>query len=284
MEKQRLKVCLHENQYIVPSYSHYGGYSGFHDYGVLGIRTKNKLLNYWRDFFLYHDDIHEIETPIIMPYNLLKASGHVDRFTDYMVTDANGTHFRADHLVRDYLREIGDHKLAELVDSFTSNQLEYYINKNNLIEKPNDKLVNVTQKNLMFELPGANNDAHTNRDHTNSGHTNRDCPDFLRPELAQGIFVNIKNYVQYSRDTLPFGLAQIGKSYRKEISPSQFTRMREFTQAEIEYFVNPTNKDHPNYEKHRDYNIPILTSEMQTQGILEPKMMSLQDAIDSNKN
>lgn len=265
--KQRLRTCLHENQYIVPSYSHYGGYSGFHDYGVLGIRIKNKLLNYWREFFLHQDDINEIETPVVMPYDILKASGHVDKFTDYMVTDASGRNFRADHLVKDYLRDKGDYKLAELVDSFKANQLEYYINSYNLVQKPDNKPVKVVHKNLMFEIPNSHDDK----------------PDFLRPELAQGMFVNIKNYVQYSRDILPFGLAQIGKSYRKEINPSPFTRLREFTQAEIEYFVDPKDKNHPNYDKYKDYQIPILTSTMQMENQNKPLVTSLQDALINNQ-
>ena len=92
----RLKISLQENHYILPSYQLYNGMAGFQDYGILGTIVKNKLLNNWRQYFI-SDNIYEIETPNIVMCDILKNSGHIDRFTDYMVQDK-----RADHLAKEW--------------------------------------------------------------------------------------------------------------------------------------------------------------------------------------
>ena len=102
--------------------------------------------------------------------------------------------------------------------------------------------------------------------------------DFLRPELAQGIFVNFNILKQYLKREPPFGISVVGRSYRKEISPKMFTRMRSFTQAEIEYFVDPQHKIHNNYHQIKDKIIPILSSGMQARGE-QLKMIKIDDAI-----
>src|SRR5947207_171215 len=99
---ERLRVCLAENQYIVPSFKIYGGAKGFQDYGMLGVRVKSKLVDLWREFFLFENNIVEVETPIITPYDALKASGHVDKFTDPIVFDGDGNCYRADHLLEKF--------------------------------------------------------------------------------------------------------------------------------------------------------------------------------------
>lgn len=276
-KKNRLKICLQENEFIVPSYSIYGGFSGFQDYGVLGTRIKNKILNLWREFFLLHDDIEEIETPIVMKYDILKASGHVDRFTDYIVTDKDGNFHRADHLVKNYFKNSRNEKLiilANQVDDWDALRLEGAIKQYKILEP---RIVNNVQiypkvetTNLMYAC-----------DATSTTEINKLGVDFLRPELAQGIFTNFTRVKQFLRKDPPFGIAQIGKSFRKEISSSTFTRMREFTQAEIEYFVDPKDKSHPNWDEEKDYVIPILTSQMQKgdESVKTVKKVKLVDAI-----
>ena len=258
------KTFLQENQFIVPSYQHYGGLSGFQDYGILGFQIKNKLLNLWRDFFL-GTDIHEVELPSIVPYAVLKASGHVDRFTDYIVYDKNNQCHRADHLAKKWFSDHDMDDLANQVDSWDQQSLELNINKYQMLD--ND--ANVQKKNLMIEIP------------SNTLIPNADT-DFLRPELAQGVFVNFKIYQSYFQhedaDFKPFGIAQIGKSYRKEISPQSFTRLKEFTQAEIEYFCDPINKTHIEYDNYKQIIIPILTNEMQEHGI-ETFNMNIEEAV-----
>lgn len=263
-----LKNFLNENQIIVPSYQYYGGMSGFQDYGIFGFQIKNRLINLWREFFT-GQDVHEVEIPTIMPHDILKASGHVDRFFDYVVYDRNGACFRADHRVKNFCRENNMSDIADRVDAMTAIELEEIINKHKMIDVDYARVV---KKNLMVEVPSNTLVQNAN-------------PDFLRPELAQGIFVNFNTYMAYLQDGddfHQFGIAQIGKSYRKEISPQPFIRMREFTQAEIEYFVNPGQKTHPEYIQYCDTEIPILTQKMQTDGVFTPQKIYVRDAVSNN--
>jgi glycyl-tRNA synthetase len=261
-KQQRLKNCLSDNQYIIPSYQLYGGLSGFQDYGILGTRVKNKLLNQWRKFFLEKDEIYEIETPVIMPYNILKASGHVDRFTDFVVYDTEKNCHRADHLAKKWFKEQKMLDLADQVDSWDQETLEKNINHYKMISGTPLK---VQRKNLMFEV---------------SCSLNEENMDFLRPEIAGAMFVNFKTVHQFLQKNPPFGIAQTGYSFRKEISPKQFTRMRSFSQAEIEYFCDPLHKVHPQYEKVQYQVIPLLTQEMQKNNTMKVYYLTLEQAMD----
>jgi glycyl-tRNA synthetase len=259
------KIFLQENQFIIPSYQHYGGFSGFQDYGILGLQIKNKLLNLWRDFFL-GTDVHEVEIPSIMPHAVLKASGHVDRFTDYIVYDNEKICHRADHLAKKWFNDNNMTELINLVDSWDQETLELNINKYLMLGFE----VKVQKKNLMIEVP------------SNTLVPGADT-DFMRPELAQGIFINFKTYQSYFQHEdagfKSFGIAQIGKSYRKEISPQPFTRLREFTQAEIEYFCDPSNKAHSDFDSHKNIVIPILTDKMQEEGVDKVFKISVAEAV-----
>lgn len=283
----------------MPSYLLYGGLSGFQDYGVLGFQIKNKLINAWRDFFLNGNvnNIHEVEIPSVMPHAILEASGHVERFTDYVIYDANNLCCRADHLAKKWFKDNGMDDMANMVDDWNLEELEKNINKYGMVNKnlhsaydvydnqPQTEIVDkldmcsnhfypVQKKKLMMEL---------GTDHTTD---NIQKNNFLRPELAQGIFVNFKNYLQFFQNEdsnfKPFGIAQIGKSYRKEISPQPFIRLREFTQAEIEYFVDPQLKTHQNYDNYKKIEIPILTDNMQQQGIGTAVNITVENAVEQN--
>lgn len=251
-----MKTFMAENQLIVPSYQHYGGMAGFQDYGLNGCFIKNAIVSAWRKLFV-KDDIYEVEIPSIMPHAILKASGHVDRFADAIVTakDESGVCHRADHFAKKWFESNGMHDMANQVDSWDLRTLEDNINSYAMLGCTDSV---VSKKNLMIEVPS----------------NSLGCPDsdFLRPELAQGIFVNFKyyqSYLQPDQNTAfkPFGIAQIGKSYRKEISPQPYVRLREFTQAEIEYFVDPLDKNHKDFDNCANIIIPILTSDMQQQGL-----------------
>lgn len=256
--QDKLKLSLQENQYIIPSYDHYGRLAGFHDYGALGLKIKNKIINIWRDMFLWEDEIDEIETPTIMPYDVLKKSGHVDRFTDYVVYDDNNVCYRADHLMKDYFKEHNMDDMVDKIDSISKDTLEDYINHYKPIKS--SKYIDVKSSNLMFQVNNM----------------------FLRPELAQGLFVNYKIHNSFFHKSLPFGLAQIGKAYRNEISPKPFTRMREFNQMEIEYFVDPDNKIHPLYDKFKNIVVPLLPISSQLNECFSPIMMTIDDAVNKN--
>jgi glycyl-tRNA synthetase len=201
-----------------PAYEIYGGVAGFYDYGPIGSNLRENIINLWRKYFVIDERCAEIVTPDITPEEVFKASGHVDEFTDYMV-QCKSCHsvFRADHLL-DHL-DINPDNLS--VDELRETLIE------NDITCPDcrGKLSEPTPVNLMFE--------------TNIGVGNR-RHGYLRPETAQGMFVNFHYLYRYFRDKLPFGAAQIGKGYRNEISPRQGTiRLREMSMAELEYFFNP---------------------------------------------
>ena len=167
--------------------------------------------------------------------------------------------------------QINKPELADKVDGWDHNMLELQINSNGIVQGVYDEKmkkhqpVRVHRKNLMYEIPSL------------SGPD----VDFLRPELAQGIFVNFKLVQQFLKKSLPMGIAQVGKSFRKEISPTPFTRMREFNQAEIEYFVDDKDKSHPNFSMVETYEIPILSAKMQVTGD-KPIMISIGKAVETN--
>lgn len=269
-KQEKLKTILQENQYMIPSYELYGGLSGYQDYGILGCIIKNKLVNTLRKFFITNDEIFEVESPIVVPYDVLKASGHVDRFTDFIVYDNNGICYRADHLLKDWFKNNDMKYLVDTVDSWDQETLEFNINKYKIIkgiynEKTNTYFpVKVEKKNLMFEITSLN----------------KNKMDFLRPEIAQCIFVNFKQYQQFLQKEPPFGIAQIGNSFRKEISPKQFLRLRSFSQFELEYFVDPLNKIHSDYDKLKNLIIPLLTSKMQIDNMTLINI-PLKDAVDN---
>jgi glycyl-tRNA synthetase len=216
---------FNKNNYISPSYSHYGGLAGFQDYGNNGIKLKTKLIECWRQWFTREENIFEIEVPAIMPYNILKASGHVDKFTDYVTCDRDGIEYRADHLVKNFYKD----DASVNVDAMTQQELCNIINEKKLVNLEEGCTAIVTTKNLMFNMT----------DNTGNNQT------FLRPELAQGIIVNFNRYLINNNYSMPLGIASVGKSYRNEISCKHLTRLREFTQAELEYFVDPENKSDP---------------------------------------
>jgi glycyl-tRNA synthetase len=210
--------------FIYPSYEIYGGVAGFYDYGPLGSLMKNNIENLWRHYFLFLDKCIEVHTPTVTLYDVLQASGHVEEFTDMTVecTKCNRS-YKVEDLLKDDL------------------SVEQAI-KEDEVKCPNcgKKLHNAHPVNLMFS--------------TTIG-IDEGRKAFLRPETAQGIFTNFHFLYRYTREKLPFGVIQIGKGYRNEISPRQGTlRQREFAMAEAEIFIDPKDKSHPQFEqvKHKE--------------------------------
>ena len=208
--------------FIYPSFEIYGGVAGFYDYGPLGAQLKNNIENLWRKYYLLKDNCVEISTPTVTLYDVLKASGHVDEFTDLTVDCKKCKQsFKLEGLVK---KEFDSEKEAE----------------KGKVKCPNcgEILKNPYPVNLMFS--------------TKIGFGNtRDA--FLRPETAQGIFTNFHLLYRYAREKLPFGVVQIGRGYRNEISPRQGTlRQREFNMAEAEVFFDPNDKSHPDFNSVKD--------------------------------
>lgn len=209
----------------------YGGLSGTWDYGPLGVTLKRNIMNaWWKSFVDSRDEMYGVDAAILMNPNVWKASGHVDTFTDPLVECSNCKgRFRADHLYSAFLESVSSE--PHLADEHRNDPEVINKVKNVNIACPTCGKTGTfgepRQFNMMFK--------------TNVGPVDdEDSVSYLRPETAQGIFTNYKNVLDSFYPDLPFGIAQMGKAFRNEISPRDFIfRSREFEQMEIEYFVHP---------------------------------------------
>ncbi|MFR1324636.1 MAG: glycine--tRNA ligase, partial [Ezakiella massiliensis] len=211
----------------------YGGLSNTWDYGPVGVLLKNNIKNAWWQKFVRESQLNVgIDAAILMNPEVWKASGHLGSFSDPLIDcKACKARFRADKLIEDYAHENNIEGINP--DGWTNEELETYIRDHNIVCPKCGKLdyTEIRQFNLMFK--------------TFQGVTEESASEiYLRPETAQGIFVNFKSAQRTSRKQVPFGIAQIGKSFRNEITPGNFTfRTREFEQMELEFFVKPGTDD-----------------------------------------
>lgn len=213
--------------FIWPSYDIYGGVGGFYDYGPLGATLKKKIEDIWRELYCVKEGFLEISSPSISPEEVFIASGHVNNFVDPVVECKKcGSSFRADHVIQD----AADVK----TDGLSFKELEEIIDKNDVkCPKCGGNFGNVWTYNLMFKT------------HIGAGEKR---VGYLRPETAQAMFVLFNRLYSFYRKKLPFGVAQLGKAYRNEISPRQgIIRLREFSMAEVEIFVDAGKKTCENF-------------------------------------
>lgn len=267
-----VSICKRRG-FIYPSSEIYGGNNGFFDYGPLGVELKKNIKDaWWQDMVHRRDDVVGLDAAIIMHPNVWKASGHVDGFSDPMVDcKESKLRYRADQLffapvkvnnqTIGYVSILEDANMAQEAQEMAEKmkrklaiqgELEPISLKSYMEATPEEwdlipspatgkpgSLTPPRQFNLMFETHvGALKDASSVA--------------YLRPETAQGIFVNFKNVVDTTRVKIPFGIAQIGKAFRNEITPRNFIfRSREFEQMEIEYFITPDEEDWK--IKHQDW-------------------------------
>jgi glycyl-tRNA synthetase len=206
----------------------YGGTAGFYTFGPQGAALKRNVESSWREAFAVALGNEEIEAPTVMPEAVFEASGHLDGFDDMLVECAEcGESHRADHLVEDNtdIEEAESLPIPEVEELIREHDLACPACGAPLADQP------VEDFNLMFETsigPGTGQAG------------------YLRPETAQGIFVEFPQLKEYARGKLPFGVTQIGPAYRNEISPRKgIIRVREFTQAELEQFINPETDEPP---------------------------------------
>jgi len=236
-----------KNGIVFPSGEIYGGLAGFFDFGPLGVELKENIKrDFWDKFVRRRVDIVGMDGAIITNPKTWNASGHVDRFHDPLVTCKKcKKKSRLDHLLED--------KLEIQVDGLSFDDMEE-LRKKNEIPCPYCKgeLSELKSFNLMFQT------------HVGAESTEKDVA-YLRPETAQLIFINFRRIQNAYRLKLPFGIAQIGKAYRNEISPRNFLfRMREFEQIEIEFFVHPNElNDCPYFDEVQNYKLKVLSAEMQ---------------------
>ena len=227
---EKLQELLLKRAIVYPNSEPHGPVAGFYDYGSVGSEIKRRLENEWRSFFLsLGDNFHEIDSSLIMPQSVFKASGHLDHFNDPVAECGKcKTQVRADHLLEEFL--------GEKFEGLSAEELNALIKKHKAVcPKCKSAFKDIESFTLMFPLSAG------------AGENKKTV--YLRPETAQGPFTAYKREFRANRERLPLGLAIIGKAFRNEISPRQLViRAREFTQAELQIFFDP--KDTPDV----DYN------------------------------
>lgn len=274
---------LERRLYFIPSFKIYGSVAGFYDYGPPGCAIKQNVTQAWRQHFVLEEGMLEVECPAVTPEAVLKASGHVERFTDYMVTDVvTGDCHRADHLLENTLESLLEDP-AFLANKEASSEARDLLAR---VGELGTEDLGAALSKYNIKAPETGNDISApfpfNLMFKTSIGPKGDQVGYLRPETAQGIFVNFRDLLFYNGGKLPFAAAQIGNSYRNEISPrSGLLRVREFTQAEIEHFCNPADKSHPKFTKVADV-APLLYSRALQMGLeKKPLRMPLGEAVAS---
>ncbi|KTW31550.1 glycine-tRNA ligase [Pneumocystis carinii B80] len=299
--RSRLEELLKKRFFYCPSYEIYGGVSGLYDYGPPGMALEQNILNVWRKHFVYEENMLEIGTSIVTPHEVLETSGHVSKFRDWMCKDpSTGEVFRADHIIKEILLsrikkrvESGlegekveggasgtkfdtlDESLSRIreyediisrIDGYDGEGLSRVIEEYD-IRNPatNVRMEGPVGFNLMFatEIGPKGN-----------------MTGYLRPETAQGQFLNFNKLLEFNNGKMPFASVVVGKSFRNEISPrSGLLRMREFTMAEIEHYVDPLNKDHRRFNEVENVKMKFLTREIQMSGKEEVIEMKIGEAV-----
>lgn len=215
--------------FVYPGSEIYGGLANTWDYGPLGVEFKNNVKRAWWKKFVQESKYNVgLDAAILMNPRTWEASGHVGGFSDPLIDCREcKSRFRADKIIEDYVSARGTESVV--VDGWSNEKMQDYIAEHGIAcpECGKKKFTPIRQFNLMFKtFQGVTEDGKSQI--------------YLRPETAQGIFVNFRNVARTSRKKIPFGIAQIGKSFRNEITPGNFTfRTREFEQMELEFFCKP---------------------------------------------
>jgi glycyl-tRNA synthetase len=223
--------------YLWPSYELYGGLRGFYDYGPLGSALKRNIEAHWLRLWIGEEGMIELDSALISPREVFEASGHLEEFLDYLVDCVDcGTSFRADHLLQD---------LHPTPDALSPEELNTHLEDNGVTcPECGGAISEVRPFHLMFQTragPGEGREA------------------YLRPETAQGIFVNFPHLYRLGRERLPFGVAQLGRGFRNEISPRQgIIRLREFNMAEVEAFFHPQQRGWKDFGKYSDTELMLV--------------------------
>lgn len=228
MDQQEVLSLCKRRGFLWPAYDIYGGVAGLYDYGPLGAAMKNNIEDHWRRLYVLGEGFLEISCPIVAPEQVFKASGHLDAFSDiYVECKKCGETYRADHLAAGLHHAPSTLKEEELSRLLMENAVACPGCRGEL-DKPR-------RFNLMFKTSIGAGSVRTG---------------YLRPETAQGMFVNFSQVYRHARERLPVGVVQLGRSFRNEISPRQgLLRLREFSMMEAELFVHPQDKRWPKFDK-----------------------------------
>ncbi|KAK8933141.1 Glycine--tRNA ligase 1, mitochondrial [Metarhizium anisopliae] len=281
LDKPVLDAMLRRRMFYTPSFEIYGGVGGLYDYGPPGCSLQANIVDLWRKHFILEEDMLEVDCTVLTPHDVLKTSGHVDKFADWMCKDPkNGEIMRADHFVEATLeaRLNGDkeargqkeyEEVLARIDNYDGPQLGELIKKYDLKNPATGVLPSdPVSFNLMFQ--------------TSIGPSSN-LPGYLRPETAQGQFLNFAKLLEFNQSQMPFASASIGKSYRNEISPrAGLLRVREFLMAEIEHFVDPHGgKKHHRFHEVEDVVLLLLDRDTQLSGKTDTKRVTVGEAVKS---
>lgn len=231
---------------IIPTSEVYNPVAGFYEYGPAGQSIKRRIIGLWRDIFLREDGFLEIDGSNVLQEEVLKASGHVENFSDPMTECLKcNSRYRADHIIEEALKiDASRMKIEEISRILNENAVKCPQCKGNLS--------GVKAFNLMFK--------------THIGSVDM-LPAYLRPETAQNIFLCFGKIFNTHGAKLPMGIGQVGRAYRNEISPRQaLVRVREFEQMELEYFFNPEDDDSMMLENCKSTIVPLQTRQQQRDG------------------
>merc|ERR1719225_1632681 len=277
-DRAKMEDLLKRRFFYDQSFAIYGGITGQYDFGPMGCAMKANLLNAWRSHFILEEQMLEVDCTMLTPEKVLKASGHVDRFADLMVKDMkNGECFRLDHLIKAALEKVkADKKTNEetkarcddivvKLEGMSKGEMAAVLREFDM-KSPitGNDLSEPIEFNLMFQ--------------THIGPSGA-VKGFLRPETAQGIFVNFKRLLEFNQGRLPFAAAQIGNAFRNEISPrSGLIRVREFPLAEIEHFCDPVEKDHPKFANVAEVKMTLYSADDRMSG-RAAKVISIGEAV-----
>jgi glycyl-tRNA synthetase len=310
-DRPTFESLMKRRLFYTPSFEIYGGERGLFDYGPPGCALQNNVVDIWRKHFVLEEDMLEVDCTQITPAEVFKTSGHVDKFADWMCKDPkNGDIYRADHLVEQVLearlkgdkeargqtvevdaakdakrkrkvKDVGAVKLDDAVvkeyeetlakiDNYGGEELGQLIKKFDIKGPETGADLDPPRAfNLMFQLTIGPSASAPNG--------------YLRPETAQGQFLNFHKLLEFNQQSMPFASASIGKSFRNEISPrSGLLRVREFLMAEIEHFVDPeSGKKHPRFDEVKDTKMTLLNRTVQLEGSTKADELTIGEAVAS---
>lgn len=312
--RENLENVLKRRFFFAPAFEIYGGVSGLYDYGPPGCAFQANIIDIWRKHFILEEDMLEVDTTMLTPYEVLKTSGHVDKFSDWMCRDLKtGEIFRADHLVEEVLesRLKGDKEARGLVKDANADAQEDADKKKRKKKVKEIKAVKLDDEVVQeYETVLAKIDGYSGEElgelmvkynigNPVTGETleppkafnlmfetaigpSGQLKGYLRPETAQGQFLNFNKLYDFNNLKMPFASAAIGKSFRNEISPrAGLLRVREFLMAEIEHFVDPENKKHERFEEVADVKLRFLPRTVQQEGSTTPIETTIGEAVKS---
>ena len=310
LDRPQLDSLLRRRLFYTPAFEVYGGVAGLYDYGPPGCSLQANIIDTWRKHFVLEEDMLEVDCTMLTPDAVLKTSGHVDKFADWMCKDPKtGEIFRADHLVEEVLEsrlkgnkeargqkvEVDEEKEAKKkrktkdikaikLDVATVQEYEEILAK---IDNYGGEELGLLITKYNIKNPTTGGDvlppvAFNLMFQTSIGPSSN-LAGYLRPETAQGQFLTFQKLLEFNQQSMPFASACIGKSFRNEISPrSGLLRVREFLMAEIEHYVDPEGgKKHPRFHEVKNVTIGLLDRNVQLSGRTEVAHMTIGEAVAS---